>query len=104
MSLTVTGLLGITSEAPEEKEVKNGSFFNFEVVSADKSKEGVRHKYIISVIAYGDNVGKAREELKKGRIFLLRAGYWQTGPDRIQTDWRSITILDWFPKGRKNNE
>lgn len=105
--LTVSGCVFIMSD-PFEKQVKNGSYFNFDAVAKNPYGEGVKH-YKIAIYATAAESEKARDKLKKGiaiqlRIAELDGKQTETGTIfmQINTKWSWIEVLKMIPSKDKD--
>ncbi len=115
MSLTVSGIIGISSEI-EEVTVGESTFFNFEAASPDHRKPNVRHKYRASISVSARDLEEARGKLKKGKVILLHGGscIWSAEEvekdgkkniyNRLRMSWRDITVLGWFNNPRSESK
>ncbi len=102
--LSVSGLIAILDE-PQERVVKEATYFSFLAVTKDSYSPPRTHFYRASVTAYREDALEARKELKKGKVLLIRHGEWSalenknhpgTYSNYLQLSWKQIKVLGWF--------
>lgn len=108
--LSVSGLIAVLDE-PQERTSGKNKYISFLALAKDAF--GKAHKYKASLYCWNDEqLQKARENIKRGKVILVRYGGWSAQesvqyPGKMSNflnlQWNNIQVLGWF-ENRKEKQ